>query len=76
MKIYEYKCEDCGSIFELLKDGSEKIFCKLCGSENIKRIFSAPILAKEHFNYGGKTCCSRDERCSIPPCSQNGTCVR
>ena len=76
MKIYEFKCEDCGSIFELLKDESVKLSCQACGSVNIKRIFSTPILVKEHVKYDGKTCCGRDERCSAPPCGENGNCVR
>ena len=75
MKIYEFKCEDCGSIFELLKDESVKLSCQACGSVNIKRLFSSPLLVKDYAKSEGRTCCGRDERCSAPLCGENGTCV-
>jgi len=76
MKIYEFKCEDCGKIFESSIAEVTKLSCRSCGSENIKRIFSTPSLVKEKSKSGGKTCCGRDERCGMPPCSENGTCIR
>jgi putative FmdB family regulatory protein len=44
MPIYSYKCEDCGEEFDLLVGvtaDSEKLICKKCSSENLKRIYSA-----------------------------------
>jgi putative FmdB family regulatory protein len=44
MPIYTYKCKDCGEEFDLLvgvTSDSEKLICKECGSENLKRIYSA-----------------------------------
>ena len=76
MKIYEFKCEDCGSIFELLKDETVKLTCSICSSVNIKRVFSSPLIVKDYTKSEGKTCCGRDERCSSPPCGDSGTCVR
>jgi len=76
MKIYEFKCESCGKIFESSIVEAKQLSCKSCGSENIKRIFSTPGLIKEKSNFGGKTCCGRDERCDVPPCGENGTCIR
>lgn len=40
MPIYEYKCQKCDSIFELLQKVTEKPLktCKLCGGE-VKRVF-------------------------------------
>jgi len=76
MKIYEFRCEDCGSIFELLKDETAKLSCSICGSSNIKRMFSLPLIVKDYAKSEGKTCCGRDERCSSPPCSNDGMCIR
>jgi len=44
MPIYTYKCKDCGEEFDLLVRivaESEKLVCKKCSSENLKRIYSA-----------------------------------
>jgi len=41
MPIYEYKCKDCGSKFEVLVySGSARIICEKCGSENSERLMS------------------------------------
>jgi putative FmdB family regulatory protein len=42
MPIYEYKCQDCGQINELLvlrKD--EEVSCKSCNSQNLEKLISA-----------------------------------
>ena len=38
MPIYEYKCEDCGSIFEHFQKITDKDLqsCKICNKGNIK----------------------------------------
>jgi putative FmdB family regulatory protein len=44
MPIYTYKCQDCGEEFDLLVGvvaEKEKLKCKKCDSDNLKRIFSA-----------------------------------
>jgi len=76
MKIFEFRCEDCGNVFELADNEKEKSSCSSCGSGNIKRVFSRPILVKEQASYGAKTCCGRDERCDLPPCGESGECIR
>ena len=41
MPIYEYKCKDCDSKFEVLVfTQNEKIVCEKCGSENAERLLS------------------------------------
>lgn len=75
MPLFEYKCNKCGSIFEILNNKSEKISCLKCNSTNVKRLFSAPSIIKGTVG-NGKTCCGMDERCNTPPCSDRGTCVR
>ena len=42
MPIYEYKCESCEDVFEVLQKISEPApqKCKKCGNEKIKRLMS------------------------------------
>jgi putative FmdB family regulatory protein len=40
--IYEFRCGDCGRRFEALVDaGTESIECRLCGSAETRRVYSA-----------------------------------
>jgi len=42
MPIYDYKCKECDSIFEVQHGMNEKQNnCNLCGSSNIKKLFSS-----------------------------------
>ena len=43
MPIYEYKCKDCGSKFEVLKRMSENgnEICPKCSSKKVKRLISS-----------------------------------
>jgi putative FmdB family regulatory protein len=43
MPLYEYQCENCGKVFELLRRMSESdrgIECPACHSKNVDRQFS------------------------------------
>lgn len=80
MPIYEYRCEDCGELSEVLAGvgGTEgPVACKSCGSRRVERILSVPsIPTGEHRRPSGRTCCGREERCSTPPCSTGDVCAR
>jgi len=44
MPIYEYKCNDCGNMFEVLTTSSTeagKIECSTCKSEKVTKVISA-----------------------------------
>lgn len=44
MPIYEYKCEECGRQFELLRRMSQAdtdLLCPQCSSEKIRRLVSS-----------------------------------
>ena len=85
MPIYEYKCNNCGSISEFFvgmgQDNSD-IKCVHCGSKGLNRIFSEISVSKENNTSGSShsneatTCCGRTERCEKPPCSDDGVCKR
>jgi putative FmdB family regulatory protein len=82
MPIYEYQCEQCGSISEFLENiTTEKpdVICRQCGSDQLSRVLSTGFIPKSGtFNEprGGNTCCGREERCSAPPCSTGQGCMK
>jgi putative FmdB family regulatory protein len=44
MPIYEYKCNDCDHIFEIITTSSkadEKVQCSKCKSEKVNKLMSA-----------------------------------
>ncbi len=44
MPVYEYKCEKCGFVFEIIifkKEEEEELLCPQCEG-NVKRILSVP----------------------------------
>ena len=41
MPLYEYRCHDCGTAFELLlKSSSETPACTACASQRVEKLFS------------------------------------
>jgi len=78
MPLYEYRCRSCGSVSEFLVGfGEEDISCRICGSKEMERILSLSHVSKSAIigKNKGLTCCGREERCEIPPCSE-GLCRR
>ena len=44
MPIYEYRCEECGRVFEMLRrysDADRDLKCPVCESEDIRRQVSS-----------------------------------
>ncbi len=80
MPIYEYKCEECGTISERLLMGAEvakDINCFQCGSQRVEKILSTVSIVTKDFAYQhGQTCCGQEERCDSPPCSSGNSCRR
>jgi len=68
MPIYEYKCNDCGNIFETLVLGkNEPNKCEICGKGNISRMMSVcGFLSK---NGTGETVSSSAGSSSCSGCS-------
>lgn len=45
MPIYEYKCDDCGSVSEILVRNTQNpaaVTCSDCQSDNVSRLVSVP----------------------------------
>ncbi len=77
MPIYEYQCQQCGTISEFLigiGTFNNARLCKQCGSSQLEKIISVPHSLKGDKRAHGQTCCGKEERCSTSPCSNGGTC--
>lgn len=76
MPIYEYHCLDCGATVEVFVRGKdETVTCPHCGSASLDKLISAPFISSGRTaRQAGHTCCGREERCAMPPCSEGGTC--
>ena len=78
MPIYEYRCNQCGEVSEILVlagSDDEVLACKKCGSSDLEKILSASSFTFSNGSRApGTTCCGRSERCAAPPCSTGGMC--
>lgn len=55
MPIYEYRCDECRNLFEVITTStttSEEISCSKCGSRKVKKTISAGSF---RINSGGST---------------------
>ena len=77
MPIYDFKCQECGKVSEiLLRNSDQSVHCPDCGSENMEKLISASYMVKTDVSAPGTTCCGRAERCETPPCSTGDVCRR
>ena len=68
MPTYDYKCKECGKVFEVFRrfsDYDKEIKCPNCGSDKAERIFSVPQISGETVTGFG----FKDE---LPPSSPGG----
>ena len=60
MPIYEYKCTQCGHVFEAFQrigaDGKE-LGCPVCGSKNPQKLFSAFSSSGDDISNFGRSSC-------------------
>lgn len=55
MPIFEYKCDDCGEVFEELVSGqTESVPCSKCKSDNVHRIIS--LISSKGISSGCSSC--------------------
>ena len=78
MPIYDYRCQECGKVSELLVRSLDdsSITCPGCGSANLTRLVAASAMVRMGSVTAGTTCCGRAERCETPPCSTGDVCRR
>ncbi|MGC8972273.1 MAG: FmdB family zinc ribbon protein [bacterium] len=70
MPLYEYRCLDCNSRFEVLsKELLEEVVCEKCGSKNTKRLISAFSFATTGDNGIKMSSSSSCSTCSSKSCS-------
>jgi putative FmdB family regulatory protein len=70
MPIYEFKCYDCGRVFEKLcftKEDEKDVKCPYCGSKDVEKIISAfsGIFGTSGFGFGGGSSCGGGSRFGI-----------
>lgn len=65
MPLYEYKCEKCDAVFEILQRSNEKVKCPTCGTASLQKLFST-------FAKGGASGPSSHE--GSMPASAPGSC--
>ena len=60
MPIFEYRCSDCNSTFELLtkNNNDNHIICPDCNSSNNKKLFSSFSTSKSEISYSYNDCAS------------------
>lgn len=49
MPIYEYRCDTCQNVFEVLTSAGsqqDKVHCSTCGSDKVRKIISAGSFLK------------------------------
>jgi putative FmdB family regulatory protein len=80
MPVYEYRCDSCGKVVEILQRShtqKESPVCPDCGAAEMRKLISSPgSIVMGRSSRPGATCCGREERCSTPPCSDTGECRR
>lgn len=80
MPIYEYRCNQCGEVSEILTgfgSHTDPPICKKCGGTHLEKLMSLPsVVFRDSSQSHGSTCCGREERCDTPPCSGGGGCRR
>ena len=77
MPIYEYRCRGCETTLEALVRGDGMVTCPHCGSASLNRLISVPFVSSgQTARSAGRTCCGREERCDMPPCSEGDVCRR
>jgi len=75
MPIFEYKCNDCNKIFEVLHKSSanlEEVICPDCQSKNYKKLLSSFSASTGSSDFDNGSRC-HDGSCGVP--SFGGNCA-
>ncbi len=76
MPFYEYRCEDCGEVFEhFARSMSEELkACKICGRGRVKKLFSTFGFKSGSSSSGDFRSSVRGSGCSACTSSSCSTC--
>jgi putative FmdB family regulatory protein len=78
MPIYEYQCNKCGQVSEVLTLGKDDSpACSGCGSDNLTKLMSAHNTISSSPSFAAPDCssCSSHEGCGAPgSCGAMGGC--
>jgi putative FmdB family regulatory protein len=79
MPLYDYHCQECGKLSEILLTGSsDQIECRFCGSGDLQKVLSAPSsmsgLAKNSMPGPGDTSCCGSTPGQAAGCAGPGSC--
>ena len=79
MPLYDYHCQECGKLSEILLTGSsDQIECRYCGSSDLQKVLSAPSsmsgLAKNSLPGPGDTACCGSAPGQAAGCAGPGSC--
>jgi len=78
MPIFEYKCSDCESKFEILTKSNDeiKVSCLECNSSKVKKLFSAFSASTSSASYSDSSCAAGNCNVDVPGVGgcANGMC--
>jgi len=68
MPIFEYKCSECESKFEILTKSSDdnKVSCPDCSSSKVKKLFSAFSASTGSVSYSDNSCSTGNCNVDVP----------
>jgi putative FmdB family regulatory protein len=72
MPIYDYKCAECGSIYDVfhkVREVAEDVVCPSCGSQKHTKMMSAPNLSIS--SGSPSNCCAEGTSCGM----ESGGCA-
>jgi putative FmdB family regulatory protein len=71
MPIYEYRCLDCGNMFEkIVALGTEEMACSSCASAHVEKLLSTFAVQASHYS----PCGTKDSACGSCGVGQQGMC--
>jgi putative FmdB family regulatory protein len=68
MPIFEYKCSECESKFEILTKNNDdyKVSCPECNSSKVKKLFSAFSASIDSVSYSDSSCATGNCNVEVP----------
>ncbi|MCS7198951.1 MAG: zinc ribbon domain-containing protein [Caldimicrobium sp.] len=74
MPLFEFRCSDCGEVFEVLlksKDEAKEVCCGFCGSTEVERLMSVvhSILGNSSKKLDNRPRIAESHRCPTGTCA-------